>query len=251
MAAMMSLLIVTAAAQQNQATTAPYCRLQIQPPPRPVVSANDLLAPYKAKVAASRAREALDRGRYDESRKNIEHALEIYPTYALALQIRGLLKFRENRLEEACADFWQAIQFDPNLGAAYLALGMTYNRLGNFEDAIFPLSRAATILPRAWAVHYESALAYQGVGKYEAALHAIAQAMVNIPPEPDNRSAIFYIQGRVLLEMKEYPGAKQAFEQSIQQDPQGHVAKLSQKYLDHVKAQELQNGKTEGLAIRR
>src|SRR5689334_20409472 len=84
--AMLALSIVTAASQQNHATTAPQGRQGVQPQPPPtVVSANELLAPHKALAAAGRAREALDRGRYDESRKNIERALEIYPTYALAL----------------------------------------------------------------------------------------------------------------------------------------------------------------------
>jgi tetratricopeptide (TPR) repeat protein len=231
MAAVVALSILTAASQENHAASAPRTQAQ------PGVSTNELLAPHKAQTAVNHAREALDRRRYDEASRNIAHALEIYPNYALALQVRGLLKLRENRLAEACADFQQAIQLDPNLGAAYIALGAAYNRLGHFQEAVFPLTRAATILPRAWTVHYESALAYLGMGEYEAALNEISQAVNNIPAEPDNRSSVFYTKGRVLLKMKDYSGAKEAFEQSIKQDPQGHLAALSQKSLEQLQSQ--------------
>jgi len=51
-------------------------------------------------------------------------------------------------------------------------------------------------------------------------------------PEPDNRSSVFYTKRRVLLELKDDAQARAAFEQSIQQDPKGHFAQLSQQQLD-------------------
>jgi tetratricopeptide (TPR) repeat protein len=224
------------AAQANHAKVMPERRLDTEPPPRTVMSANELLAPHKAQTAAQHAREDLDHKRFPEAKKHLEQALEIYPNYALALQLRGLIKLREDRLEEACADFEQVIQFDPNLGAAYVALGATYNRLGQFQKAILPLGRAVMILPKAWTVHYETTLAYLGTGEYEAALRAISQAEENNPVGPDNRSSVFYTKGRVLLALKDYPGAKAAFEQSINEGPKGHFAKLSEKLQEDLSA---------------
>jgi len=205
-------------------------------PQRQIISTNELLAPHAAQVAAHHAREALDRGRYDEARKHIAQALEIYPVFAVALHLRGILNLREKHLDEACADFQQAIQFDPNFAAPYLALGAAYNRLGHFQDAIVPLGRAAVILPNAWTVQYEMAVAYLGAGKYEAALGAISRAVEINPDEPNNRSAVFYTKARVLLELKDYPAAKAAFVQSISQDPKGPFASLSQEMLERISA---------------
>lgn len=221
----------------NQARTASDRGSAARTQGQNVVSMNELRAPHEAQMAAHHAREALEHKRYAEAKKQIARALEIYPGYALAHQLRGIMELREQRLEEACADFEQAIQFDPNLGAPYLSLGAAYNRLGHFEDAVVPLSRAAAILPNAWTVQYEMALAYLGTGKYDAALDAISRAEKNNPVEPDNRSSVSYIRAHVLLELKNYAAAKAAFEQSIRQNPQGYFAKLSQARLESLSAE--------------
>ncbi len=228
--------VLIAAAQMNNTGTMLERGPAIPPQHQAVVSTNELQAPQEAQTAIHQARQAQARGRYAEARGHIARALEIYPKYALALEFRGILNLRENHLEEACSDFQQAIEYDPNLGAAYLSLGAVYNRLGHFEEAVVPLNRAAAMLPTAWTVQYEMALAYLGSGKYEAALGAISQAAEKNPVEPDNRSSVFYTKARVLLELNDNPAAKAAFEQSIQQDPKGHFAQLSQERLERLNA---------------
>jgi tetratricopeptide (TPR) repeat protein len=229
--------VLTATAQiSNNTGTMPERVRALQPQLQAVVSTNELQAPSEARNALHQGREALERRRYAEARRHIARALEIYPKYALALELRGVLNMGEGRLEEACADFQQAIENDPNLGGAYLSLGAAYNRLLHFEQAVVPLTRAAMILPDFWMVHYEMALAYLGSGKYEAALQAISQAAEKNPAEPENRSSVSYTKARVLLELKDNSGAQAAFEQSIRQDPNGHFAQLSEQRLERLSA---------------
>ena len=237
LAAMVTSSVLIAAAQVNNAGMRPERSPVGWPQAQQFISTNALRAPAKAQASLKRAREELMRGRDAEAGKDLERALQIYPNYALALQLRGVMKMRSDHIEEACADFQQAIQSDPNLGAAYVALGAAYNRLGHFSEATLVLNRAAAILPRAWFAHYESALAYLGTGKIEAAWHAISKALDNLPDEPYNRSAIFYIEARVLLELKIYPEARSALEQSINEDPKGEFAKLARQLLDRLNAQ--------------
>jgi tetratricopeptide (TPR) repeat protein len=225
--------VLTAAAQLNNAAARQRGQ-DVEPHQRAIVSTNELLAPDEAQTAAHHAREALERRHYAEARKQIAHALEIYPNYALALEFRGILNLREDRLEEACSDFLRAIEYDPNLAAAYLSLGAVYNRLGRFHEAVIPLRRAATILPTAWTVQYEMALAHLGSGEYGAALDAISQAAEKHPADPANRSSVFYTKARVLLELNDDLAARAAFEQSIRQDPKGRFALLSQEVLERL-----------------
>lgn len=232
--AIATFFLLTAAAQLNNAATMGERGPGATPRQWPVVSTNELEAPHEAQIAAHQAREAMERRRYTEARKHIAHALEIYPNYALALEFRGIVNLREDRLEEACSDFGRAIEYDPNLGAAYLSLGAAYNRLGHFQEAMVPLSRAAAILPTAWTVQYEMALAYMGSGKYEAALDAISKAAERNPADPENRSSVFYTKALVLLELNDDLAAKAAFEQSIRQEPKGHFALLSQEVLERL-----------------
>jgi len=236
LAAITTFSFLIAGAQMDNAATMREPGSAVQPQHQAVVSTNELQAPHAAQTAARQARQALERRRYAEARKHIAHALEIYPNYALALEFRGIVNLREDRLEDACSDFQRAIGYDSNLGAAYLSLGAVYNRLGHFQEAVVPLRRAAAILPAAWTVQYEMALAYLGSGKYEAALGAISQAAEKNPAEPDNRSSVFYTKARVLLELNDDPAAKTAFEQSIRQDPKGHFAQLSQELLQRLSA---------------
>ena len=237
LAAIITCSVLIAAAQMNNAGMGPERGPSVQLQHQAIVSTNELQAPHEAQAALHQAREALDRRRYPEARGHIARALEIYPKYALALELRGILNLGEDHLEEACSDSRQAIEYDPNLGAAYLSLGAAYNRLGHFKEAVAPLTRAAMMLPNTWTVHYEMALAYLGSGKYEAALEAISRAVEKNPAEPDNRSSVFYTKARVLLELKDSPAARAAFEQSIQQDPKGQFAQLSQERLEQLGVQ--------------
>jgi tetratricopeptide (TPR) repeat protein len=230
-----SVLIATAQMNNNPGRMpqrGPASLLQLEV----VVSKNELQAPEGARNALHQGREAMERGRYREANRRFARALEIYPKYALALELRGILNMGEGRLDEACSDLQQAIEYDPNLGGAYLALGAAYNRLLRFSQAVAPLTRAAMMLPDFWMVHYEIALAFLGSGKYEAALEAISQAIEKNPAEPENRSSVFYTKARVLQELNNNPGAQAAFEQSIRQDPQGHFAQLSEERLERLSA---------------
>jgi tetratricopeptide (TPR) repeat protein len=236
LAAIISSSLLNTTAQMNNAGTIMERAPVVRPPRQVVVSTNELQAPHEAQTAVHQAREALERRRYAEAGKHITRALEIYPTYALAVQLRGILHLRENHLQEACSDFQRALEYDPNLGAAYLSLGAVYNRLGHFQEALVPLRRAAAILPTSWTVQYEMALAYLGSRQYEAALGAISQAAERNPAEPDNRSSLFYTRACVLLELRDDPAAIAALEQSILQDPKGRFARLSEELLERLGA---------------
>ena len=201
------------------------------------ISTNALRAPAKAQGELQRAREALWRGRDADASKHLDRALIIYPDYALALLLRGVVKMRSGNLQEACPDFEQAIEHDPNLGAAYVALGTVYNLQGNFHDASPVLNRATPFFPTAWFLHYESAVAQLGTGKIDAAWQSISKAVDNLPAEPYNRSAVFYVRGRVLLKLENYPNARSAFAQAINEDPQGEIAKLARRFMESLTEQ--------------
>ena len=240
LAAIATSAVLTAAAQMNQAGMMPERGAAGQLQAQQFISTNALRAPDKAQVALQHAREALMRGRDTEAGKDLERALQIYPNYALALQLRGLISMRSNHLEEAGADFQQAIHLDPNLGVAYLALGAVYNRLGQFNDATFQLNRATAILPTSWFVHYQSAVACLGTGKIEAAWQAISRAADNLPDQPSSRSAIFYIKARVQVELGNYQDAKAVLKEAVDEDPQGEFARLALQSLDHLNSQQEQ-----------
>jgi tetratricopeptide (TPR) repeat protein len=239
LAAAVTFVVLNATAQVDKDLMRMWERGPVgRPQAQQSLSANELRAPHAAREALQRAQQALVRGRDVEAGKDVERALQTYPNYAQALVFRGVMKMRSNRMPEACADFQQAIQFDPNLGAAYVALGGIYNSFGQFSEAVPLLSRATAILPTAWIAQYESALAHLGAGKIEIAWDAISRALDNLPDEPSDRSATFYLKARVLLELKNDQEGRSALAQSIHADPTSEFAKLARQLLHRLNAQQ-------------
>jgi tetratricopeptide (TPR) repeat protein len=205
-----------------------------RPTVQQTVSANQLSAPDKAQKAVARAREALSHGRLEEARAQLDHALAVYPTYALAFAVRGTLRIRENQLEQASSDFEQAIQNDPNLGAGYLGLGATYNLLGRFHEALVPLAQSVEILSDTWPPHFQIAVAYYHTGQYETALRELANAEKIGVSDLEDWAAIRYLNAQVLLKLSDDFGAKDNFQQILARAPKSVAARLSARELHRL-----------------
>jgi len=131
-----------------QAQTGPSQRVDQQPTASNLVSINQLQTPKKAQRALEKAREAFMHGRFDSALSEAEHALDLYPGCAMALNIQGAVNLSRTNFAQAGRDFQRAIDADPALGPAYLGLGMAYTSQGRFREALLSLDRAAAFLPR-------------------------------------------------------------------------------------------------------
>lgn len=63
------------------------------------------------------------------------NAIEIYPSYAYAYTLRGLIYRRQNQMEKALADFNEAIEIDEEDITAYLYRGRVLEALGKMQEA--------------------------------------------------------------------------------------------------------------------
>ncbi len=192
---------------------------------RATVSVAQYKVPDKARKFFRKAQEALEKSEFDEAGENLRKALEIYPKFAEALCLRGVLKIDRQDRDGAIADLDEAIHIDSSYATSYFALGAVYNLMSRFDDAIRTLDYGITISPTAWQGYFEMAKAQIGKTNYQAALRQLnrAQALIR-----EDYPLINLLKGHTLLALKQYPEAMvelEAFLQKAPKDPQSDAAR--------------------------
>ncbi|MBZ5498780.1 MAG: tetratricopeptide repeat protein [Acidobacteriia bacterium] len=82
--------------------------------PGTTISATNLAAPKEAKKALEKAEKAFQKKNFDETEKDVEAALKVYPGYATAWYELGRVYEQSHRVEEARTAFSKALAADKN-----------------------------------------------------------------------------------------------------------------------------------------
>jgi Tfp pilus assembly protein PilF len=207
------------------------------------ISVAQMLVPAKARTSYQKAREAYARGKIDDAKKLLDRALQVYPHFAEALTLRGLIELRANQVEQSQQDFEQAIQYDPNYSTAYVALGGVYNSEGHFDDALRALEHATAISPTVWQGYFEMAKASIGKGLYSKALQ-LAEKAEQLGGK--NLAAIHLLKAYAMIPLKLYSGAKQELQAYVSHEPKGANADQARRLLANLNsAEEISTAKTQ------
>jgi len=200
------------------------------------VSVAEYKVPQKARNAFHKAEVALSKNRQEEAGKYLAKALEIFPHYAPALTLRGVLALDAANVNAAITDFDKAIHSDPSFALAYTAMTAAFNQLNKFDDALKSAERASTLAPRSWQTYFEMAKAYVGKADYQHALQQLARAQSLNPAE---YAPIHLLRAHVMLALKDYSNAMnelQDFLRLAPQDPKSAAAKTALEKLKAVTA---------------
>jgi len=205
----------------------------VAPDSAATVSVSKLKVPDKASKEYEKAAKAFHNNKIGEARKHVEKALSIYPNYAEALVIRGIIAIGDQKVDEGEADLQQAIQADPNYGMAYIAMGAALNQQGKFQDAQRTLERGISLSPDLWQGYFETSKAAMGLNDYRTALTNAERASTlskeEYPP-------IHLIKAHALMGLKRFDQAVTELERFISRDPQGPDAANARLALDRAKA---------------
>ena len=203
-----------------------------------IATPHQLLAPEKARTAAEKAVQAISANDREEARRQLSRALDIYPSYAVALTLRGLLQLREGRTAAATADLEEAVRVDPAYGLPRVVLGSIYNDAQRYDDALQLLPRAVGLLPFVWQSHFELARSLYGKEDYVAALREVNEALrlTSSSEAPENRAYVHYLRGHVLVQLTDFPSAKEEFELTLKEDPDGELGAPSRRALELLRA---------------
>ncbi len=196
------------------------------------VSVAQFKVPDKARKEFQKGQEALNKNKLDEARKHAEKALSVYPKYADALTLRGILEMNDNEIQAAMSDFDTAMKSDPNCAMAYMAMGAALNTTGKYQDAERSLLRAASLQPGAWQAYFELGKASLGEGNYMQALKYVTRASEISQEYPP----IHLVKAHALLGLKRYQEAVTELEVYLTRDSSGPASDAARKTLTAARA---------------
>ena len=197
------------------------------------VSVSEYKVPQKARDAYHKAEVALSKNHPDDVKKELAKALNIYPDYAPALTLRGVILLDAAHPEAAVNDFDHAIKSDPGYALAYTAMAAALNELHKYDDALRVADRGVTLSPNAWQSHFEMAKAYVGKADYEHALQQLSKAQSFLPKE---YAPLHLVRAHVMLALKNYTDAMAELQQFLTLAPQDPNAGAARETMGKLKA---------------
>jgi tetratricopeptide (TPR) repeat protein len=198
------------------------------------VSIAQMKVPAKAQKELQKARERMERNQPAEARTAALKALEIFPQYAEAHTILGILDLYNNDVHSAVGELEKAAALDPNSVLSLAALGAAYNAEKRFDDAFRPLQSALRLEPNSWQANLEMAKACLGKNEFAASLHSIQLAIPLVPPGYSSSQA-HLLRADALLGLKQYGEAIGEYELYLRQEPKGPEATQVRAALDQAR----------------
>ncbi|HXY15872.1 MAG TPA: tetratricopeptide repeat protein [Terriglobales bacterium] len=126
------------------------------------ISITSLMAPKSAKQALEKAREEERKGKWDQARKSLEKAVDIYPKYAVAWSELGGVQMRQNDRASAKKSFEQSVTADPQYVNAYDGLAQLAYRDNQWPQVVEITNKLLALNP----VNFPGAYFLNGAGNY-------------------------------------------------------------------------------------
>ena len=173
-------------------------------------------------VLASDAKRFFAKGDLDGAAAKYEQILKTEPGSVFALSNLGVIRFRQERVEEAEKALQGALAADPQDAFSLSVLGIVHYRQGRYDDAVSALTRAISINPSNHETHNYLGITYSQKGYQEAAEKELLKAIELKPDYADahfNLAVVYASQNPPSVELarKHY---RRAVELGMQKDPE-------------------------------
>ena len=157
------------------------------------------------------------------SAQHFQKAIALYPQYAEAYQLLGVVHMEDGKLQEAEPELQKAAEIEPHMSTAQFALGVCRNEMGKYPDAEAALLRGLELDPESPEGHYELGKTYWALGRWQdAAPHA--RKAVNLKPD---MAEAHVLEGDIAPRKHDAQGALKEYKEALRLDPKGSMAALS------------------------
>ena len=204
------------------------------------VSLSQMKVPGKARKLFQKAMEAFRASHLDDAFSFVQKALGLYPDYAEALTLRGVMNLQRGDTQSAEPDLQKAVELDYSDDMNFAALASLYNTEGKFDKAIQILNRGMTVQPNSWQGLTEMARAQIGKRDYEGALKVLAKADNYAPP---SIAYLHLFRAQALLGLKNAPAATTELNAYLAKEPTGPNADTARTILVKLSAPETTEAK--------
>ncbi len=152
--------------------------------------------------------------------QHFQKAIELYPQYAEAYQLLGVVHVEGAKFGEAEPELQKATEIEPNMSTAYFALGVCRNLMAKYAEAETALLRGLELDPESADGHHELAKAYWALGRWQDA-EPHAQKAVALKPD---LAPAHVLLGNIALRKRDPQGALKEFQEYLRLEPKGPMA---------------------------
>ena len=154
------------------------------------------------------------------SLRHFQKAIDLYPNYAEAYQLMGVVNLETGKLADAEPQLAKATEIEPKLTTAFFALGICRNQMAKYAEAETALARGLELDPNSADGHYHIAETYWNLGRFD---DSEPHARKSLELKPDMAPAHVLI-GNSMLRKRDAPGALKEFKEYLRLAPQGEFA---------------------------
>jgi tetratricopeptide (TPR) repeat protein len=165
--------------------------------------------------------------------KDLKKAIDIFPTYFLALQQIGLLYIEVKKDQEALEPLTKALQVNTKASNAHLGLGMAYVNLGRLEQAVVELNAAIAMDSRLFRAHLFLGMAFITMGQLDEAEKSLKQAY-SIGGAKASAAHLYLTS--IYNTRKEYQKAIEELEAYLKENPKAPNSPNIQEAISKLKA---------------
>ena len=177
---------------------------------------------------------SITKGEREAAILKLNRAINIFPTYFLALQQLGFLYIDTEKDQQAIAPLTKSLEVNPRSSLSHLGLGMAYVNLGRPKDAIKELNEALAADRRDFRSHLYLGMALIDVGKLDEAEKSLKEAYSRGGPN-QARTAHLYLAS-IYSTRKEYQKAIDELETYLRENPKAPNSAKIQEAITKMKA---------------
>lgn len=200
------------------------------------ISVISLKAPDKARKEFEKGSEDFKNQKYENAEKHLAKAVEVYPQYALAWELRGQEQERQKHADEARKSYETAINADPKFIPPYIRLALLETFKADWASVVRLTQRAIELDP----VSYPDAYFLNGAAHYNMKEMAEAEKSARKAVELDKehrfaRSEL--LLGSILQIKGQHTDAAEHFRTYLKYEPNSTEAARLQTYIAQVDQQ--------------
>jgi len=164
------------------------------------------------------------------SAQRFQKAIELYPQYAEAYQLLGVVHLEGGKLREAEPELEKSTQIEPHLSTAQFALGICRNLMAKYSLAETALLKGLELDPQSADGHEELAKTYLALGRWQDA-EPHAQTAVTLKPD---MAGAHVLLGDIALRKRDPQKALKEYHEYLRLDPKGTMAEGTQQMVDKI-----------------
>ena len=190
--------------------------------------------PAKARSLFEKAFDLMEKGKTEQALEKVNAALAIFPKFAEALTLRGVLEERTNKVDAAIEDYRLAIQADSHYPLAYITMASLLNSAGRFNESLPFLTQVERIAPNLWQASYEAARCSLGRNDFAGALRSIDRAAQLRGNGKGDLPEMHLVRGYALLGLSDNSKASAEIETFLASHPTGRNAEMAKAILSKL-----------------